>query len=52
MWHFYLQKRQQKELLLVGNWRIEICITYPTEYVKTQLQLDERSAVPRFKVSF
>lgn len=21
---------------------IEICITYPTEYVKTQLQLDER----------
>nr|CAD2137746.1 unnamed protein product [Meloidogyne enterolobii] len=28
---------------------IEICITYPTEYVKTQLQLDERSAVPRFK---
>ncbi|KAF7636418.1 hypothetical protein Mgra_00004204, partial [Meloidogyne graminicola] len=28
---------------------IEICITYPTEYVKTQLQLDERSAVPKFK---
>lgn len=23
---------------------IEICITYPTEYVKTQLQLDEKSA--------
>lgn len=22
---------------------IEICITFPTEYVKTQLQLDERS---------
>jgi solute carrier family 25 citrate transporter 1 len=21
---------------------IEICITYPTEYVKTQLQLDEK----------
>lgn len=28
---------------------IEICITFPTEYVKTQLQLDERSAQPRFK---
>uniref|UniRef100_A0AC35U311 Tricarboxylate transport protein, mitochondrial n=1 Tax=Rhabditophanes sp. KR3021 TaxID=114890 RepID=A0AC35U311_9BILA len=28
---------------------IEICITYPTEYVKTQLQLDERSAVPKYK---
>lgn len=22
---------------------IEICITYPTEYVKTQLQLDEKA---------
>lgn len=29
---------------------IEICITYPTEYVKTQLQLDERSAHPKYKV--
>lgn len=28
---------------------IEICITYPTEYVKTQLQLDERSAHPIYK---
>uniref|UniRef100_A0A0K0EBN4 Citrate transport protein n=1 Tax=Strongyloides stercoralis TaxID=6248 RepID=A0A0K0EBN4_STRER len=28
---------------------IEICITYPTEYVKTQLQLDERSASPKYK---
>lgn len=27
---------------------IEICITYPTEYVKTQLQLDQRSAKPRY----
>lgn len=27
---------------------IEICITYPTEFVKTQLQLDERSAKPRY----
>ncbi len=30
---------------------IEICITFPTEYVKTQLQLDERSAKPKFKAS-
>lgn len=27
---------------------IEICITYPTEYVKTQLQLEERAVAPRF----
>ncbi|KAG8176945.1 hypothetical protein JTE90_013622 [Oedothorax gibbosus] len=27
---------------------IEICITFPTEYVKTQLQLDERSGKPRY----
>lgn len=27
---------------------IEICITFPTEYVKTQLQLDEKSAKPRY----
>ena len=27
---------------------IEACITYPTEFVKTQLQLDERSAKRRF----
>ena len=26
---------------------LEICITFPTEYVKTQLQLDERSGVQR-----
>ncbi|XP_032902268.1 tricarboxylate transport protein, mitochondrial [Amblyraja radiata] len=28
---------------------IEICITFPTEYVKTQLQLDERANHPRYK---
>ncbi|XGW13538.1 hypothetical protein V3C99_000116 [Haemonchus contortus] len=28
---------------------IEVCITFPTEYVKTQLQLDERSATPKYK---
>lgn len=27
---------------------IEICITFPTEYVKTQLQLDEKSGKPRY----
>ena len=26
---------------------LEICITFPTEYVKTQLQLDERSGVQK-----
>lgn len=30
---------------------IEVCITFPTEYVKTQLQLDERQAHPIYKVS-
>lgn len=28
---------------------IEICITYPTEYVKTQLQLDERANPPKYR---
>lgn len=28
---------------------IEICITFPTEYVKTQLQLDERAHPPRYR---
>lgn len=27
---------------------IEICITYPTEYIKTQLQLDEKAKPPKF----
>ncbi|CAK9298943.1 unnamed protein product [Gordionus sp. m RMFG-2023] len=27
---------------------IEICITFPTEFVKTQLQLDEKSIKPRY----
>eukprot|EP01134_Creolimax_fragrantissima_P002980 CFRG2980T1 len=27
---------------------VEICITYPTEFVKTQLQLDQRSATPKY----
>uniref|UniRef100_A0A914W2A0 Citrate transport protein n=1 Tax=Plectus sambesii TaxID=2011161 RepID=A0A914W2A0_9BILA len=28
---------------------IEICITFPTEYVKTQMQLDQRAAEPKYK---
>lgn len=28
---------------------IEICITFPTEYVKTQLQLDEKGIIIRYK---
>ncbi|MGH0180354.1 UNVERIFIED_CONTAM: hypothetical protein FKN15_003983 [Acipenser sinensis] len=28
---------------------IEICITFPTEYVKTQLQLDAKANPPRYK---
>ncbi|XP_002734204.1 tricarboxylate transport protein, mitochondrial-like [Saccoglossus kowalevskii] len=28
---------------------LEVCITFPTEYVKTQIQLDERSAKPKYK---
>lgn len=31
---------------------IEICITFPTEYVKTQLQLDEKGASPRVPLPF
>lgn len=27
---------------------IEVCITYPTEYVKTQLQLDEKGAQKKY----
>ena len=28
---------------------LEIMITFPTEYVKTQLQLDEKAAIPKYK---
>lgn len=28
---------------------IEICITFPTEYVKTQLQLAEKANPPRYR---
>ena len=28
---------------------LEVCCTFPTEYVKTQIQLDERAVVPKYK---
>ncbi len=28
---------------------LEIMMTFPTEYVKTQLQLDEKAATPKYK---
>lgn len=28
---------------------LEICCTFPTEYVKTQIQLDEKAALPKYK---
>lgn len=31
---------------------IEICITFPTEYVKTQLQLDEKGQSAIYVLSF
>lgn len=31
---------------------IEICITFPTEYVKTQLQLDEKGQSAIYALSF
>lgn len=31
---------------------LEIMITFPTEYVKTQLQLDEKSAKPKYTGPF
>ncbi|KAL3068364.1 hypothetical protein niasHT_030655 [Heterodera trifolii] len=47
---FAPSERTMKGVVIGGiTGGIEICITYPTEYVKTQLQLDERSATPKFK---
>lgn len=46
---FLPSQRTLKGILAGGiTGGIEICITFPTEYVKTQLQLDERSAKPRY----
>ncbi|CAL1300405.1 unnamed protein product [Larinioides sclopetarius] len=46
---FFPSRKTLKGVLAGGiTGGIEICITFPTEYVKTQLQLDERSAKPRY----
>jgi solute carrier family 25 citrate transporter 1 len=44
------KKRHPIKSILAGgiSGGLEICMTFPTEYVKTQLQLDERSARPRY----
>ena len=31
---------------------IEICITYPTEYIKTQLQLDEKVSTKKSELKY
>eukprot|EP00118_Oscarella_pearsei_P021588 m.242958 g.242958 ORF g.242958 m.242958 type:complete len:325 (+) comp40231_c0_seq2:424-1398(+) len=45
------KKRHPAKSILAGGITggLEILITFPTEYVKTQLQLDQRSANPRYK---
>ncbi|KAI3413600.1 hypothetical protein GPALN_011089 [Globodera pallida] len=50
-WRRFAPSERTLEGIVIGGITggIEICITYPTEYVKTQLQLDERSATPKFK---
>lgn len=51
MSRFAPSERTVKGIVIGGlTGAIEICITFPTEYVKTQLQLDERSATPKYKV--
>jgi solute carrier family 25 citrate transporter 1 len=44
-------KKHPGKAILAGGLAggLEIMMTFPTEYVKTQLQLDERSATPRYK---
>lgn len=45
------KKKNPIKAILAGgiSGGIEICITFPTEYVKTQMQLDSRSGSPKFK---
>uniref|UniRef100_A0A915PWF5 Citrate transport protein n=1 Tax=Setaria digitata TaxID=48799 RepID=A0A915PWF5_9BILA len=49
--HRFLPTDKSVKGVLIGGLTggIEICITFPTEYVKTQLQLDERSLHPVYK---
>ncbi|XP_065839943.1 tricarboxylate transport protein, mitochondrial-like [Oscarella lobularis] len=44
------KKRHPAKSILAGGIAggLEICITFPTEYVKTQLQLDQRSKNPAY----
>lgn len=52
MWYspFLPAQKTLKGIVIGGiTGGIEICITFPTEYVKTQLQLDERAAKPKYK---
>lgn len=44
-------KRHPGKAILAGGIAggLEICCTFPTEYVKTQVQLDERAAKPMYK---
>jgi len=50
VWNYLPSENTIKGIIAGGiTGGIEICITFPTEYVKTQVQLDERSATPRFK---
>ncbi|KAJ7391909.1 hypothetical protein OS493_016205 [Desmophyllum pertusum] len=44
-------KRHPGKAILAGGIAggLEICCTFPTEYVKTQVQLDERASKPAFK---
>ncbi|XP_031568715.1 tricarboxylate transport protein, mitochondrial-like [Actinia tenebrosa] len=44
-------KRHPVKAVLAGGIAggLEICCTFPTEYVKTQIQLDEKAALPKYK---
>uniref|UniRef100_A0A0K0F8I0 Citrate transport protein n=1 Tax=Strongyloides venezuelensis TaxID=75913 RepID=A0A0K0F8I0_STRVS len=50
-YRYFLPSEKTIKGIVIGGLTgaIEICITYPTEYVKTQLQLDERSVLPKYK---
>ncbi|CAI5444548.1 unnamed protein product [Caenorhabditis angaria] len=51
LWQQYGPSQSTVRGIVIGGatGAIEICITFPTEYVKTQLQLDERAKVPKYK---
>ena len=46
------KKKHPVKAILAGGFAggLEICCTFPTEYVKTQLQLDSEAKVPKYKV--